>query len=163
MDLTIITVKLIELCGKFQDVVATLLGGYLGYKLSWRVQKRERALERLSKEIEAFQQIKIEFENSLPALSGEQLKNEIEKQDGAKKYGCIRLLGLRNELIPHIDPALKRLIDNGLIPLYDRSKRGDANLIPEKMDEFVRFVDIFRKEIVRLEEKYQNEYERLIN
>lgn len=57
----------------------------------------------------------------------------------------------------------KRLIDDKLAPLYDRSKRGEANLIPEKIKEFIEFIGTFRKEIIRLEEKYHNEYEKLID
>jgi hypothetical protein len=142
--------------------VVSLIGVWLGSKLSTRNERRRHGLEMLENRFEAFRQLKgvidnIPRETTVDELTA-RLKTEPELLNSLK-HRLVRLFGLRRELVPYLDDKIALYIDQRFHSLF-RAETGTYELKPTVEEEFARCcvelggeVDRLEKELVALHRK----------
>lgn len=141
----------------------SLASVYLGWRLGYHSQWRQRRLDTLRERIEAFREIRGVIENIPPNLSSFELRDRLDGDNEFKNSlsgRMVRLFGLRTELIPYIDNKLTIFIDNNLKPLYV-IENGKYDFRQEKIDEFSSAVIEFRRLSDLIETKLIADYENL--
>jgi len=142
--------------------VVSLIGVWLGSKLSTRSERRRRDLELLEKRFEAFRQLK-EVIDSIPReATVDELTARVKTEPellNSLKHRLVRLFGLRIELVPWLDEKIGLYIDQRFRSLF-RAEIGTYELKPGVEDKFapccvelVGEIDRLEKELVALYRK----------
>ena len=74
----------------------------------------------------------------------------------------VRLFGLRNELIPGIDPSFVALIDKEMQPLY-KIENGIYSFREARTNQLVEFIMNMKSTIDSIEQKLISNYEEYYN
>jgi hypothetical protein len=109
---------------------------------------------------ESLREIKSVTSNIPPDLDETELGNKLTVDPdflGKLSGRLVRLFGLRNELIPFIEPEIVELIDRQLQPLY-KIENGSYTFKPDKISELATFAHKARLLVTAIEEKLMNEY-----
>jgi hypothetical protein len=105
---------------------------------------------------EALREIKSVIANIPPNLSKKELEERL-KSDGDFRRNLtnrlVRLFGLRNELMPFIEPEIMDLIDKQLEPLFI-IENGLYTFKTEKIPEFAIFAANIKSLVASIEDKY---------
>src|ERR1035437_3658738 len=140
----------------------SLIGVWLGSKLSTRNERRRRGLELLEKRFEAFRQLKKVIDNIPREATIDELTARLKTEPellNSLKHRLVRLFGLRIELFPWLDDKIALYLDQGLRSLF-RAETGTYELKPGVEDRFARWcvelvgeIDRLEKELVALHRK----------
>jgi hypothetical protein len=105
---------------------------------------------------EALREIKAVISNIPPHLSRKELEDRLKNDQEFQKslsHRLVGLFGLRNELIPYIEPEIMDLIDKQLEPLFI-IENGSYTLRTERIPEFAAFAENIKLLVTAIEEKY---------
>ena len=133
--------------------VVSLIGVWLGSKLSTRNERRRRHLELLEKRFEAFRQLKAVIDNIPREATADELTARLKTEPellNSLKHRLVRLFGLRIELVPWLDDKIASYIDQRLRSLF-RAETGTCELKPGVEGGFARCCVELVGEIDRLE------------
>ena len=151
-----------SLCEKLAPWIIPLVAVWVGWRLNWYSQRKQRSLEYLREKFSALREIKKVIGNVPPDLDRIQLLDKINTE---KKFcedltgRLVRLFGLRNELIPGIDPSLVALIDKEMQPLY-KIENGIYVFRETRTNKLVEFIMDIKSTLGLIEEKLISDYER---
>lgn len=104
----------------------------------------------------ALREIKFVISNIPPHLSRKELEDRLKNDQEFREslaHRLVRLFGLRNELIPYIEPEIIDLIDKQLEPLFI-IENGSYTLRTERNPEFAAFAENIKLLVAAIEEKY---------
>ena len=140
-----------------------LFAVYLGWKLSRKSYIEQISLDYLRQRFDALRQIKSEVKDIWsPDISRQELVEKLNG-DAAYRKDCserlIRLFGLRNELIPYIEPEFVNLIDGQLKQLFD-IETGKYTFREEKVEELVAFTETIISQVDAVEKALTQEYKK---
>ena len=141
-------------------IVIPLFAVYLGWRLSQKTYIKQLLLDTLKWKFDALRKVKKVIEEIPPNLNKKELHEKLSTDPPFLKGltdNMDRLFGLRNELIPFLEPELIDLIDNSLRPLYIK-KNGGYIFRKDKIDEFVAFADKAKLQVTVIEEWLTQEY-----
>ena len=105
---------------------------------------------------DALREIKSVISNIPPHLSRKELEDRLKNDQEFQKsltHRLVGLFGLRNELIPYIEPEIMDLIDKQLEPLFI-IENGSYTLRTERIPEFAAFAENIKLLVAAIEEKY---------
>jgi hypothetical protein len=109
---------------------------------------------------QALKEIKSVTDNIPPPLSEKELEERLTSDQDFRRqlsYRLIRLFGLRNELMPFIEPEVVDLIDKELEPLFV-IENGSYTLRPERTRELATVAHHARSLMGSIEERLLKEY-----
>jgi hypothetical protein len=141
-------------------LVVPLIAAYVGWRLSQKSFARQLLVDSLKNKFDALRELKSIIGNIPPDLNEKAI---VEKMRNNKEFResltgrMVRLLGLRNELIPFIAPEFVELIDSQLEPLYT-IENGCYDFKLEKMQEFGVFAERAKRLVSSIEIKLSAEY-----
>ena len=150
-----------SLCEKLAPWIISLVAVWVGWRLNWYSQRKQRSLEYLREKFSALREIKKVIGNVPPDLDRIQLLDKINTE---KKFcedltgRLVRLFGLRNELIPGIDPSFVALIDKEMQPLY-KIENGIYVFRETRTNQLVEFIMNMKSTIGLIEQKLISDYE----
>ncbi len=143
-------------------LVVPLIAAYIGWRLSQKTYVRQLLVDTLKNKFDALREIKSVIGNIPPDLN----KNDLIKRLSHDKdfrdsltTRMVRLLGLRNELIPFIAPEFVDLIDTQLEPLFT-IENGSYTFRSEKIQAFATFASEARLLVSTIETKLTEEYKK---
>ena len=154
--------QFISLIANIAPAVIPLIAVYFGWKLSTQSERRKRKLEDLENRFNAFRELRAVIDNIPKGLSVEDLEKRLIKEPellNSLKNRLIRLLGLRRELIPHLDEKMVSFIDQRFSPLFKTEtgscelKSGTLKAFAECCVEMVIETDSIEKKLVELYHK----------
>jgi hypothetical protein len=161
--MTEIVTKFLDLIPQLVPWIVPLIAVYLGWRLSYRSEAKKRALDILDKQLYALRELKSVAQNIPRGIVAEELTDRMESEPeflSSLKHRLVRLLGLRIELIPHLDASTIQLLDEQFAPLFD-THTGQYILRSEATQEFaIVCVDILRH-VDQLESHLVESYRRL--
>jgi hypothetical protein len=143
-------------------LVVPLIAAYVGWRLSQKTYVRQLLVDTLKNKFDALREIKSVIGNIPPDLNKDDL---IERLNRDKDFRdslttrMVRLLGLRNELIPFIAPEFVDLIDTQLEPLYS-IENGSCAFRVERIQAFAIFAAEARLLVSSIETKLTAEYKK---
>lgn len=161
--MTEIVSKFLDLIPQLAPWLVPLIAVYLGWRLSYRYEAKKRALDALDKQLYALRELKQVTENIPRGIVTKELADRMERDQeflNSLKHRFVRLLGLRIELIPHLDTSTIKLLDEEFAPLFD-AHTGHYELRSEVTQKFaVVCIDIVRH-VDQLESRLVESYRRL--
>lgn len=161
--MTEIVSKFLDLIPQLAPWLVPLIAVYLGWRLSYRSEAKKRALDALDKKLHALRELKRVAENIPRGTEAKELAERMEHDPeflNSLKHRLVRLLGLRIELIPHLDASTIQLLDKQFAPLFD-AHTGHYELRPEVIQNFgVVCIDVVRH-VDQLESRLVESYRRL--
>ena len=129
---------------------------------SQKTYVRQLLVDTLKNNFDALREIKSVIKDIPPDLNKEglieRLSNDADFRNSLTGR-MVRLLGLRNELIPYIAPEFVDLIDTQLKPLF-AIENGRYTFRPEKLEAFAMFADEARLLVSSIETKLIEEYKK---
>ena len=141
--------KLLDLIPQVITILGTLIAVYFGWWLSQRSETKKRTLDALKEQ--------------LNALGAQELADRMESDSeflNSLRSRLARFLGLRIELLPHLDESTIKLLDEKFAPLFDIHV-GHCELRSEVTQEFaVVCIDIVRH-VDELESRLVESYRQL--
>ena len=143
-------------------LVVPIIAVYVGWRLSQKTYVRQLVVDTLKNKFDALREIKSVIGNIPPDLNKEGLIERLSDDDDFRNSltgRMVRLFGLRNELIPFIDPEFVDLIDTQLEPLYT-IENGRYTFRPEKLQSFAMFADKARLLVSSIEAKLTEDYKK---
>jgi len=148
----------------FEPLVASLvaLATVTGIAIDEQIRRRKAANAHLQQKLFALREIKSIVGNVPPDLGYKQLLVKLmEDSDfrGSLTRRLVRLFGLRNELIPYIDPEFNQLIDTQFQALYI-IRTGSYTFREDRMEEFARVAVELRELTLSTEKVLMAEYDR---
>lgn len=124
--------------------------------------KLSKALDdSLTRRLRAVQEVKRIVDN-IPRLSREELFERLSSDPQFRRgltSRLVRLLGLRTELVPYIEPGIADLIDREFEPLFV-VELGKYTFRDEKLDEFITFAERVVEIVHTTEAELTDEYRR---
>ncbi len=147
---------------KIGPYVVPLIAVALAWVLSRKSYVKEISLDNLRRKFDALREIKAVLDNISPNLSKEDLFDKLTRDAEFRKGSSERiqqLFGLRNELMPYIDPEFVEFIDEKLKPLFNVAT-GVYTYKEEKNDEFATFLVEAITMADSIEKKLTKEYKR---
>jgi hypothetical protein len=133
----------------------SLVGVWLGSKLSSRNERRKRELELLERRFEAFRQLREVIDNIPRQETVDELTARLKTEPGllnSLKHRLVRLFGLRRELVLYLDDKIVLYIDQRLHPLF-RAETGTYELKSGVEDGFARCCVELVGEVDRVEKQ----------
>ncbi len=150
---------------KIGPYVISLIAVWFGWALSKKSYVKEISLDNLRRKFNALRKIKTVLDNIPPNLSKEDLSDRLTRDAEFRKglsERIQRLFGLRNELMPHIDPEFVEFIDEKFKSLFNIAT-GVYTYKEEKNDEFAAFLVEATTMADSIEKKLTKEYKRHFN
>lgn len=148
----------------FEPLVASLVAHAMvaGIAIDEQIRRRKAANAHLQQKLFALREIKSIIGNIPPDLGYKQLLEKLKKDSdfrGALTRRLVRLFGLRNELIPYIDPEFTELIDTQFQALYI-IRTGAYTFREDRMEEFARVAVELRELTLSMERALMAEYDK---
>lgn len=140
-----------------------IVGVWLGWNLSTRTQRKQRKLDALEKRFAALREIKQVADNIPPDISASDLRDKLEKMPDFRSNlsnRFVRLLGLRNDLIPYLDLEFVKFIDKTFNPLH-MIEIGNFALHENNYGKYANAAVELRKIVIQVETKLTDEYKKL--
>lgn len=141
-------------------LVVPLIAAYIGWRLSQKTYVRQLLVDSLKNKFDALREIKSVIGNTPPSLNKKALEERLTSDEDFRNSltgRMVRLFGLRNELIPFIDPEFVELIDLKLTPLYV-IENGRYTFRSEMIHDFASFAEEAIIVATSIENKLTEEY-----
>jgi hypothetical protein len=142
----------------------SVAGVWLGWRLGTHSQLKQRRLEHLQSRLAALREVMSVTSNIPPDLGLNDLKARLAGDaEFCKnlKYRLISMFGLRIELMPYLEPEIRRFIDYTFRPLFTMGV-GSYELLPDRVDKFAQAAIELRRLANTVEEKLISEHEMLV-
>lgn len=153
----------LELVRELAAPLIALLGVWLGWRLGVRSQQVQRRLDGLNQQFAALSEVMKLVDNVPRDLTAPELvarvKSDEEFRDGLVRR-LIRLVGLRTEFIPSLDPELVNFIDTKFRPLL-LADAGSYELRPDCVVQLGIVAFELRALVRRVEQRLIAEHDRL--
>ena len=155
--------KLLDLIPQVITILGTLIAVYFGWWLSQRSETKKRTLDALKEQLNALRELKDVAQNIPRGIGAQELADRMESDSeflNSLRSRLARFLGLRIELLPHLDESTIKLLDEKFAPLFDIHV-GHCELRSEVTQEFaVVCIDIVRH-VDELESRLVESYRQL--
>ncbi len=139
------------------------LGIILGTGVQARVKLAKIQDDALTERLNSIREF-LQVTDNIPRVSADELFENLENDKEFCKSltsRLVRLLGLRRELIPYIEPELINLIDGEFVGFYN-IKVGTYNFKNEKLREFSIFAEKIAKTVKEIEKRLTEEHRKQI-
>ena len=143
-------------------LIVPLIAAYIGWRLSQKTYVKQLLIDSLKNKFDALREIKSVVGNIPPNLTKEELIQRLSSDADFRNSlttRIVRLFGLRNELIPFLDPAFVDLIDKKLEPLF-AIENGSYTFRSDKVAGFALFADEAQLLVSSIETKLTEEYKK---
>ena len=138
------------------------LASVAGIGLLDQIRQPKAINEHLQQKFYALRKVKAVVDNIPRGLERDEVLERLKTDPNLLKEltsRLVRLFGLRNELIPYLEPEFVELIDTQLQPFYI-IQTGSYTFREEKLEEFVVFMEQLPPLVLSMEKRLMQEYEK---